>query len=169
MRDIGVCEAAASTSCRYVRGGRRGANLGCALHGQTRVWLKWPDHTWFAKRGHTWPYVAIRGHTWPYVVCPTDTICAQAPFVFRTVWAFVSAMLDERQKAKINILGGQKGERAKGGGRFWTSHRIPCPNAYTLNPSTHAPNTPPHSPTLTPPNQTLLAHPHPTQITSPSC
>ena len=29
-----------------------------------------------------------------------------SPFIFRTVWAFVNTMLDERQRAKINILGG---------------------------------------------------------------
>eukprot|EP00966_Prymnesium_polylepis_P157252 3634535-Prymnesium_polylepis.4 len=31
----------------------------------------------------------------------------QAPWVFTTVWKFISARLDERQRNKINILGGE--------------------------------------------------------------
>jgi len=51
-------------------------------------------------------FVSMASNNYPESIYKTYVI--NAPFVFRTVWAFVSAMLDDNAKAKFSIMGGKR-------------------------------------------------------------
>jgi len=51
-------------------------------------------------------FIKVASDNYPETIYKTYII--NAPFVFRTAWAFVGGFLDARQKAKFSIMGGQK-------------------------------------------------------------
>ena len=51
-------------------------------------------------------FIKIASDNYPESIYKTYIV--NAPFVFRTVWSFVSQFLDARQKAKFSIMGSQK-------------------------------------------------------------
>ena len=50
-------------------------------------------------------FIKTASDNYPETIYKTYII--NAPFIFRTVWAFIKAFLDERQVSKFKILGGQ--------------------------------------------------------------